>query len=353
MFPFLLTCRSRSWDDLVVGLGNPLTPELPMANFFYTDENGTKHSINDQQLQTLAMKGVIKPETPLETDSGHTGLAGQIPGLQFNTAAPSPFAQMAQQNVAVPVAEQSRGSSWQVTLIGIVLISIVGGVGWSIIDKQQPEQANNAPLVAIDNVQVPPVNDAPVVPIENAQALPVEDEQNDDVQVAVPDPPIPNPPQAQPPKPTESNQANVLQSAEATKIGKQIDFVIQFTKNGEKQIVPMPPLTNNEKNTLVRFLIDAKKELDEEPEFSYDSLRGLLYNLYVDVGRYAEVQVYGKAKFGKQFDRYMVNREYAKSVVNDKKRRVVEAMLPESNRLSGSRHDAEERTRLIGQDLFK
>ena len=67
-----------------------------MPYFFYTDENGTKHTVNDQQLRSLAANGVIVPTTPLETDDGHTGLAGQIPGLNFGAAAPSPPAQPTQ-----------------------------------------------------------------------------------------------------------------------------------------------------------------------------------------------------------------------------------------------------------------
>ena len=64
-----------------------------MPNYFYIDANGQKQGlINDQQLQALAAQGVVTPNTPLETDSGHKGLAGQIPGL----FAPPPFAQPAQ-----------------------------------------------------------------------------------------------------------------------------------------------------------------------------------------------------------------------------------------------------------------
>ena len=67
-----------------------------MTNYFYTDASGQKNQINEQQLQTLATKGVITPTTPLETDTGHTGLAGQIPGLTFLAAASSPFVQSTQ-----------------------------------------------------------------------------------------------------------------------------------------------------------------------------------------------------------------------------------------------------------------
>ena len=66
-----------------------------MPNYFYFDANGQKHGlVNDQQLQALATQGIITPTTPLETEGGHTGVAGQIPGLKFNTA--SPTAQPAQ-----------------------------------------------------------------------------------------------------------------------------------------------------------------------------------------------------------------------------------------------------------------
>ena len=67
-----------------------------MPNYFYIDANGQKQGlINDQQLQALAAQGVITPNTPLETEGGHKGLAMQIPSLKFNTVAPHPSAQPA------------------------------------------------------------------------------------------------------------------------------------------------------------------------------------------------------------------------------------------------------------------
>ena len=73
-----------------------------MPNFFLTDTNGTKHSFTEQQLQALAAQGRITPNTPLESDTGHKGLAGQIPGLF--AAAPPPFAQPAQMTPVQPTA---------------------------------------------------------------------------------------------------------------------------------------------------------------------------------------------------------------------------------------------------------
>jgi hypothetical protein len=61
-----------------------------MPNFFYTDAIGRKQGpINDQQLKTLVSEGVIKSHTPLETEDGHKGRAGQVRGL-FPTPPPSP-----------------------------------------------------------------------------------------------------------------------------------------------------------------------------------------------------------------------------------------------------------------------
>jgi hypothetical protein len=65
-----------------------------MTNFFYTDANGNKQGpLNTQRLQALTNRGIITPETPLQTDTGHTGLAGQIPGLNFGIIAPHQSAQ--------------------------------------------------------------------------------------------------------------------------------------------------------------------------------------------------------------------------------------------------------------------
>jgi len=68
-----------------------------MPNFFLTDADGNKQGpLTIERLQTLIERGVVKSNTPLETDTGHKGLAGQIPGLKFNAAASSPFVQPTQ-----------------------------------------------------------------------------------------------------------------------------------------------------------------------------------------------------------------------------------------------------------------
>jgi len=64
-----------------------------MPNFYYTGANGQKQgAISPSQLKELVARGIITPDTLLETDSGHKGKAGQIKGLFPTPQAPSPFA---------------------------------------------------------------------------------------------------------------------------------------------------------------------------------------------------------------------------------------------------------------------
>ena len=87
-----------------------------MPNWFYTDANGMRQGLfDDQQLHDLVAQGIITPQTPMETDTGHKGLAGQIPGL-FPAAPPSvqpaqvtspPPTNVFCTNCGSPVAEQA------------------------------------------------------------------------------------------------------------------------------------------------------------------------------------------------------------------------------------------------------
>ena len=65
-----------------------------MTNFYYFDQANQKQGpVSEQQLKELATQGVITPDTPMETDTGHQGTAGQIPGIfPPNPFAASPFA---------------------------------------------------------------------------------------------------------------------------------------------------------------------------------------------------------------------------------------------------------------------
>ena len=61
-----------------------------MANFFYFDQTGQRQGpLNESQVKQLAMQGIIRPSTSIETDTGRKGTAGQIPGLF--PVEPNPF----------------------------------------------------------------------------------------------------------------------------------------------------------------------------------------------------------------------------------------------------------------------
>jgi len=61
-----------------------------MPNWFYLDANGQQQGpVSDSQLKTLATQGIIQPDTPLATDTGKKGTAGQIRGLFPAAAAPA------------------------------------------------------------------------------------------------------------------------------------------------------------------------------------------------------------------------------------------------------------------------
>ena len=66
-----------------------------MPNWFYTDEFGQQQGpVSDSQLKVLVSRQIIRPDTPLETDSGKKGKAGQIRGLF--PADPAPATQTAE-----------------------------------------------------------------------------------------------------------------------------------------------------------------------------------------------------------------------------------------------------------------
>ncbi|MDR3108475.1 MAG: GYF domain-containing protein [Planctomycetaceae bacterium] len=76
-----------------------------MSTFFYTDAGGQRQGpMNIQQLNELTASGIITPNTTLEAEGGHKGIAGQVPELNFNNT-PSHFAQSVQ-TVPVPLTAQ-------------------------------------------------------------------------------------------------------------------------------------------------------------------------------------------------------------------------------------------------------
>ena len=74
-----------------------------MPNFFLVQPNGHKQGpISEQRLKELAAQGIIEPNTLLETESGHKGTAGQIPGLVFKSAVVPPIASHEDSNTNGP-----------------------------------------------------------------------------------------------------------------------------------------------------------------------------------------------------------------------------------------------------------
>ena len=99
-------------------------------NFFYFDQTNQKRGpVSEQQLKELAAQGIIGPHTPMETDDGHKGIAGQIPGLFI--ASPSSFAQTVQKGLSafraarVPLnAEQRKERITSATMVCMVLCGV-------------------------------------------------------------------------------------------------------------------------------------------------------------------------------------------------------------------------------------
>ena len=117
-----------------------------MSNFYYTDANGRRQgTFTPQQLKALVAQGIITPDTPLETDSGHKGKAGQIKGLFNAPPAPNSFSapitkQALPQSVSAPIVHGNE-SSLLITIIGIAVLLLVGGIGCWIVFASERERA--------------------------------------------------------------------------------------------------------------------------------------------------------------------------------------------------------------------
>ena len=83
-----------------------------MPNFFLVQPDGHKQGpISEEQLKTLASNGDVTPTTLMETDTGHKGVAGQIPGLTFKVNVPAVIGNTRQDvfctNCGNPISEQA------------------------------------------------------------------------------------------------------------------------------------------------------------------------------------------------------------------------------------------------------
>ena len=98
-----------------------------MTRFTYLDANGVVQGpVNEQQLKDLATQGIINPHTQLAADTGHRGVAGQIPGLFTAPAPPPPPVQRPISTQVSPGVEQrkKRIVFWTMCCLGTYAIPL-------------------------------------------------------------------------------------------------------------------------------------------------------------------------------------------------------------------------------------
>ena len=72
------TAQHKEDSSVIVPVSSNST-QNSSANFFYFDDNGYKYGPVDwQKLRELAAQGGIGRTTPIEADTGHKGIAGDI-----------------------------------------------------------------------------------------------------------------------------------------------------------------------------------------------------------------------------------------------------------------------------------
>ena len=107
-----------------------------MTKYYYFDQINKKRGLfNVQELRELATRGIITPHTPMETDTGYKGVAGQIPGLFDNVPAVQtllPLPQALQVPLTtIPDAQRrkARIHFWTMALIiSLAIFTIVSSV---------------------------------------------------------------------------------------------------------------------------------------------------------------------------------------------------------------------------------
>jgi len=154
-----------------------------MPNYFVTDANGTKRGpITPQQLKALADQGRITPNTPLETDTGQKGLAGQLRGLFDAPPPPDPFAefyanQTATQSViaqTTPIAPKNNLPSGVIIAIVAVLVvgGLIGGIALMTMSGKPTPQNADAPTMTMNE----PAANEPAKMVETTPQLVISEE---------------------------------------------------------------------------------------------------------------------------------------------------------------------------------
>jgi len=114
-----------------------------MPNWYYTDTTGQKRGlINNDQLKALVVRGIITPDTLLETDTGKKGKAGQIKGL-FPAVSP-PVTQAAAPKTLIPVTTKSKRLP---LIIGITAALVIGVIALLAFSPTK-QVANDNPFLA-------------------------------------------------------------------------------------------------------------------------------------------------------------------------------------------------------------
>jgi len=292
-----------------------------MPNFFYLDANGQKQGpVTPQQLKALATQGAITPSTQLATDGGHKGTAGQIKGLFASSKAEeSPFTVAAPSSVDVPVAEGRKGSL-VVTLVGVLAIAVVGGIGWFVVSGVSSSSGTSSPS-----------------PVPARQA-------------------VASPPVVQVPEAVAVLPARTGELPSEEKLKEQVRYVNQYESDGSLRKYNVCNLSDEEEDEVVRWLLRAEKAGAEK----LTSLSFSGVSLFLRAISDTEIQM-ARSGTGRSIldpiDQYILNKSHGLYLTRIRESyseayKIVESMLPESNRLSGNKYDEQEKARLAGKDLF-
>jgi len=385
-----------------------------MSTWYYYDTDGQKQGpVTGGQLKGLAKAGQITPETVVETEEGKTALARKVKGLTFLGATqsgsaptetangvenrtqniPTPATPPAEegiygmdaspftkpytksnsftvprpvihretpQSTSVPIAEHHDGSSWQVTLIGAVLILVVGGIAWATITVFSSKEADNVQVPQIDNAQAAQDQQ------EQERLAAKQREREEQNRIAAEQKERESQERIAAEKKEREEQEKVVaeqkEQEEKELLRKKIDVVCQDKgvklSAAEKVVVAEYLFLAESKSSMKRSESDIKMLVeylssylggrwswssgtDTRGRYSRILGRDVRFNKvdhYVAcLADYDAVNYFGselRKRFPEELDRYA-------GILN-----IIESLLPECNRLSGNAHDAIERSRL-------
>ncbi|MDR3234510.1 MAG: hypothetical protein LBT46_12755 [Planctomycetaceae bacterium] len=116
-------------------------------NWYYYDNNGTKSRlISQQELENLVAREVIIRTTRLETESGHKGLAGQVPGLSFPSVPVPPMPVLP----SSPLLDNIRSAfmGWRISGAAFFALMILGMLLVLVAPEDDTEPLSGGEAVA-------------------------------------------------------------------------------------------------------------------------------------------------------------------------------------------------------------